>query len=60
MTQQTQQQQEVKKVYAIYYKDKAGRKYCVHTKPCTRAEAFEGWNDLNSLNTFVKTRIVAY
>ena len=48
------------KVYTIYYKDSAGRKYCVNTKPCTKAQALEAWNDLNSLNTFVKTKMVAW
>lgn len=47
------------KHYTIYYKDARGSKFCVTTKLCTKAAAREGWKDLNSLNTFKLSKIVA-
>ena len=57
---QVVQQHEQLKRYTIYYKDAAGKKFVVRTKPCTKAGAKDGWEEFNCFGTFTLTKMIAY
>jgi hypothetical protein len=60
MEAKTAQAAQTLKAYTMYYKDAQGNKFVQTTKPCTKAQAKDSWEDFNCFGTFKLTKMIAY